>query len=117
MDDITEKISEILNSPEKMAQLSSIMEQFTKGAEDSKPTPPSFDDDQASLLDGIDMNSMMKILSALKQNNNTKETHLLHALRPLLSEPRRYKVDEAIKIMKLVGLLPLVKELGIFGGI
>ena len=44
-------------------------------------------------------------------------TRLLRALRPLLGEARQKKVDEAIKILQLMRLLPLLKESGLFSGL
>ena len=38
------------------------------------------------------------------------------ALKPHLSEERSKKVDDAVKIMQLIKLLPLIKESGLFGG-
>lgn len=39
------------------------------------------------------------------------------ALRPLLSEGRQKKVDEAIQILQMLRLLPLLKESGSFSGL
>ncbi len=55
---------------------------------------------------------LQSALSLLREEDNN--TALLRALRPLLSEERQKKVDDAIKIMQLIRLLPLVKELGLF---
>ncbi len=73
--------------------------------------------EQSTSSPNIDIGTMLKLQSALsllsKEDNNTM---LLKALRPHLSEARQKKVDDAIKIMQLIRLLPLVKELGLFGG-
>ena len=42
---------------------------------------------------------------------------LLRALRPLLSHARQKKVDEAIRILQMLRLLPLLKESGVFSGL
>lgn len=52
-----------------------------------------------------------------KVNQEDDSTRLLQALRPLLSEARRKKVDEAMKILQMMRLLPLLKESGIFSGL
>lgn len=44
-------------------------------------------------------------------------TRLLRALRPLLGEARQKKLDEAIKILHMMRLLPLLKESGVFSGL
>ena len=38
---------------------------------------------------------------------------LIKSLRPMLSEQRRKKADEAIKLLKLASIIPLLKESGI----
>ena len=55
----------------------------------------------------------MNLLSRLKNSDNDSRTQLLYALKPLLSEPKREKVDTAIKILKLIEMLPLLKGTGL----
>lgn len=50
------------------------------------------------------------LLSQLNQEDDA--TRLLRALRPLLSAERRQKIDEAIKILQLMRLLPLLRGIG-----
>lgn len=38
---------------------------------------------------------------------------LIKSLKPMLSESRRKKADEAIKLLKLASLVPLLKESGV----
>ena len=72
---------------------------------------------QQSSLPAIDMGTLMKIQGALSRlSKSDKNVDLLMALKPHLSEERRKKVDDAVKIMQLIKLLPLIKESGLFGG-
>ena len=48
---------------------------------------------------------------------NDKNTQLLLALKPHFSERRRQKVDQAISMMRLMAMLPALKESGIFAGL
>lgn len=50
-------------------------------------------------------------------NREDDSTRLLAALRPLLGEARQKKLDEASKILKLLHLLPLLKESGVLQNI
>lgn len=61
---------------------------------------------------------MMKILGSLG-NYSAKDnrTALIEALRPMLSEPRQQKADEAIKILRLINLIPLLRESGLLNGL
>ena len=64
---------------------------------------------------GLDMDALMKIQKMLSSmNQDDKDINLLRALRPHLREPGR--VDEAIRILQLISVLPALGESGLFGG-
>lgn len=50
------------------------------------------------------------ILARAQQDDDA--TRFLYALRPLLGESRQKKLDEAVKMMKLLRILPLLKGSG-----
>ena len=50
-------------------------------------------------------------------NREDDSTRLLQALRPLLSERRQRKLDEAVKILQMMRLMPLLKDSGLFSGL
>lgn len=54
---------------------------------------------------------IMPLLSTFRQEDNN--TRLLHALRPLLGPERQKKLDESVKMLSMLRLLPLLKEQGI----
>lgn len=113
MDNISEKITDILNNPDMMKQIKGIMDSLGNESPPSKEAPsPSIKEPQIS----SDMiNSIMKLMpliSSLNQEDNN--TKLLHALKPLLNERRKKRVDESIRIMQMIKLLPILKEEGIF---
>ena len=58
--------------------------------------------------------TIQKVMQLFSQSN--PKIDFLRALRPLLSEQRAKKIDDAIRVMQLVQALPLLKESGIFGG-
>ena len=59
---------------------------------------------------------IMKIQQALSAyNQDDKNTVLLKSLKPHLRPERQGRVDEALKLMKLVSLLPLFVQSGLFG--
>lgn len=65
---------------------------------------------------GIDPDTLLKILDIMsKLGENDKYTDLLRALRPLLREDNRRKLDRAEMILKLMSVLPLLGENGLFG--
>ena len=60
---------------------------------------------------------LMKISSLLQNvQQETPATSLLHALRPMLKPERRKKVDEAVKIIRLLSLLPILQQSGLLKG-
>lgn len=130
MDDLSAKLAEILNDPKAMNEVRAMAESLLGEAptapqpqvqvqpQPQPPQPQAPISDLASLLPagGLDMSQMaglMKIMNALKGSGNDSRAQLLMALKPHLSEPRREKVDTAVKLLKLIEALPLLKESGI----
>lgn len=65
-------------------------------------------------MDGDTIKTIMKLaplLSTFRQEDNN--TRLLHALRPLLGPERQKKLDEAVRILSMLRLVPLLKGQGI----
>ncbi len=69
---------------------------------------------QSTALAGPDTIGMVaKLAPVLSQlNREDDSTRLLMALRPLLGEERRRKIDEAVKILQLMRLLPMLRDMG-----
>ena len=64
---------------------------------------------------GIDIDAIMKFGEILsKMNESDKNTELLIALKPHLREENRAKIDTAVKLFRLISLLPYLKETGLF---
>ena len=55
--------------------------------------------------------SLAPILQAF--NSHDERLDFINALKPLLSEDRRHKADEAMKLVKLLSVFPLLRERGI----
>ncbi len=116
MDDLSEMLAGILNNPESLEQVRQMAENLMGGNEE-KPEKGS-DPDISSLLGdgGLDiaqMGTVMNILSQLKSRGNDSRAQLLLALKPHLSPPKREKVDTAVKLLKIIDILPLLKDSGI----
>ena len=89
-------------------------------AEDNDSSPPEGssdnNEDDGGLFSGIDLGSMAKIAGLLSAAGNTSnDEKLLLALKPLLREENRGKVDTAVRRLKLISLHPLLKDSGLFG--
>lgn len=63
----------------------------------------------------FDFGSISKIASIMSLfSGDTKDPRcdLLTALKPMLAKEKQDKVDQAIKMIKLISILPKIKELG-----
>lgn len=99
MEDLENKIGEILGDPQAMAGILSLAQSLgltpPEQAEPSAP-PPSSPSPQQDPMAG----SMAQLLSMAGALGG-KELALLQALRPLLREDRRYKLDRAIQAARI----------------
>lgn len=64
-------------------------------------------------FDGIDFDMIMKAKTIFERMNNTsnKNVDLIMALKPHLSPETQNKADQALRILKLFEVLPLLREL------
>lgn len=67
----------------------------------------------ANGLDNIDFDMIMKAKTIFEKMNNTKSKNadLILALKPHLNPQTQNKADQALRILKLFEILPLLKEL------
>lgn len=74
----------------------------------------SFQNSNGNSFGFPDMNMLSSLAPVLQAVNSKDErVEFINALRPLLSDDRRKKADEAVKIVRLLSLLPLLKERGL----
>lgn len=132
MDDLNQKISDLLNSPDGMARIQSMMDALGLGGS-GDDAPASIPDNPAPPREpaasqtpsfpvpasgggGLpDMSVLLKLAPLLGGLNKEDEnTALLKALRPYLHGDREKRLDDAIQIMRLMKVLPLIQEKGLF---
>lgn len=89
-------------------------EDDSENSEDSGANEPRSEESEG-LFSGLDPEMLIKMLALFEVLNqpNDNERFLL-ALKPLLREENRAKIDSAIRLMKLFTVLPLLKDSGIF---
>ena len=112
MDELNQKLAQILNDPESMNRVREMAESIL--SENEKKETEN-DESVFGIPDSSELMSIMSIVSKLNTKNDDSRTALLTALKPHLSEPKREKVDTAIKILRLLELLPVLKESGVLG--
>ena len=120
MDDLTEKLTSLLQDPKGMEQIKNIAQSFLQQNTPVQPAPASSGTPDATASSGLDISPDMlqtvaKLTSVFKtQNTEDDDIRFLMALKPLLSEERRARADTAMKLMKMMKLLPALTESGIF---
>lgn len=110
MDSINDILSNLTD--EDMENLKAAAESFFSSQEEKPSDTPHSNSsmpDFASLLGNAQM--MAKISSIMgAMNKKDDRTRFIEALKPLLSERRRNKADEAMQMMKLFELLPTLTQ-------
>ena len=108
MIDIENLLSSI--SDEDMAKIKSIADSLTNKEDSSQQQESKKSETMPDLP--IDMNMMQKIMGLMgKFNKEDYRTRLIEDLKPLLSDERKQKADEAVRFLQLMEVLPLLKGL------
>lgn len=110
-DELSKKLDTLLNSPDGMDKIQSMMAALgvspeTLGDASSAPKPeptPAMPE-----LDGL-----LKLMPLLSQmGKDDQNTTLLKALRPYLHGDREKRLDDSVRMMQLLKLLPLLQKGG-----
>ena len=112
MSDIQDKINQILNDPEALRQVQSLGAQLgLSGSAPSDPAPaPKPPESGGDMMTAL--TSLAPMMSRFSEDDDV--SRLLGALRPFLSEEKQQKLDRAQRLMKLVRIIPLIKDSGLF---
>ena len=89
-------------------------------AADDDDTPAGEENSSAEQSGGIfgdlDPNMLITLMGLFESMKKTDDNErLLLALKPLLREENRAKIDSAVRFMKLFSLLPVLKDSGMLG--
>lgn len=103
MDDLSEKISQLLNDPDGMARIQQMAKSVLGDTEKTAPAVPNFD-----------IGKIMPLIQKMNSRGPDSRTGLLLALRPHLSEKRQERLDSAVKILRVIDMLPFLQESGMF---
>ncbi len=114
MDDIMDKLGELLSDEESVRQLSELA-QLMRSDLNEKTDEEKSDEDGSEIPD---IGKIMKFSGLLRSAcDNDRNTEFLLALRPLLKEERRERVDKAVKLMKILAVFNAAKENGLLNDI
>ncbi len=115
MEDLASTILELVGSEEgtkKLKSLAGLLIGDEGGETHAEESPKDGDFLDFDLIAMI--SKLAPYLSSL--NKDVEGVALLRALKPHLGKPKQQRVDEAIKIMKLMKLLPVITESGLLRG-
>lgn len=140
MEDLMAQLQNLLSTPQGQEQLKSVAGML---GVNPTPPPPQAPQQQTSGLDissisgllaglnnnhatqdepsqnampNIDMGMLLKAQQAFSNmNTNDDNSQLLLSLKPHFSEKRQKKIDQAINIMRMMKMLPLLTQSGLFG--
>lgn len=115
MDDLASTILDLVGSDEGAEKLKSLAGLLL--GDDSKDEGKTSDITDTSLPD-LDVIAMVSKIAPLltSLNKDVEGASLLRALKPHLGKPKQQRVDEAIRIMQLMKLLPVITESGLLRG-
>ena len=116
MADFSEMLQNILQTEEGkqgFAQAMSMLDGKNQNANEENQN-----NDLSSDSFPIDPNMLIKMQQLFSQMpKHDKNTEFIRALKPLLKPERRTKADEAIKMMKIFSILPILQKSGMLGQI
>ncbi len=122
MDDLQNKIEQLLNDPAALQQLKNLGAMM--GLDVPQPPPAAPEPEPPSAQSGFNPSGIMgssELLAVItrvmpllqKLNSEDETTRLLNALHPFLSEDRRARLEQAKRMIQLFKILPLLKNSGI----
>ena len=113
MDDLNEKLAKLLSSPDSLQKIQSAL-----AAVSAEPTPTTETSPSPLSTGGLpDMAALGKLMPLLSgMDKDDDDTRLLKALKPYLHGKREQRLEEAMGLLKLTKLLPLLQGTGILGG-
>ncbi len=101
MDDLERQLNSILSDPKQMEQIAGLARSLMG---DSTPNTPPEPGPDAALLG--------RIAALMQSGGEGREQALLKAIAPYLSEKRRGKLDNALRLARLARIARLAMEQG-----
>ena len=84
---------------------------FNEKIKEKEEKKPTYKLDETLNVNIEILSNLQKIFDHMPENE--KNAELILALKPLLSDELKQKADEAIKMLKIFSIIPILKENGI----
>ncbi len=124
MDNIADKIQNILSDEESLKQIQALFEALSGNKENSETVQEQAEEEcsqestEEGTLPDFDFSTILKLQGLFSgDGQEDKNTALLMALKPHLSEERKAKADKAIKILHLLNAASILKESGLLNDV
>lgn len=110
MTDIESLLSSI--SPEEMERLKSVASSIISDSSQNKGGAEEKQNTPSGIPSGISLDAFKPIMSVIgKMNDNDDRINLITHLKPLLSDERQRRADEAVKFLHIMQILPELRGL------
>jgi len=108
MDNIDEKLTQILSSPDSMSKIMSIVSSLS-GNESSTPTPTPVIESTPSILPNIDPKIMTLATRLLSEYSKEDPIFkVLEDLKPFVSNEKHASIDKAIQVSRFCRVAKLI---------
>lgn len=121
MEDLTEKLSSLLGDPEIMDKIQNLSGLFGSSENnqnnktENEISEPKEDNSDNFGFSPDMLGTLFKIMPLISSlGKDDKYTKFLKSLKPFLSEERQKKLGSSAKILKLMQIIPLIKDQGLF---
>jgi len=109
MDDLSEKLSSLLNDPDSIEALKGMARSLMSSQGSEKQ-----EDNSGMAINPSDMQKIMKVMGVLRSNSvDDSRTRLLMSLKPYVRTERQGRIEEAVKMLRLVSVLPMLTSSGL----
>ena len=102
MEELERQLNSILSDPTQMEQIAGLARSLMGDGAKNDPAPES----------GPDAALLGRVASLMRSGGDGREQALLKAMAPYLSEKRRGKLDNALRLAKLARIARLAMETG-----
>ena len=103
-----EKISDVLNSPDLMQNIQSVLSQLANSSEtksDIEVVSENKAPELSNIMEAFNNSGLLSSVTSFLSQNKAERIALLSALRPFLSDEKKAILDSVLQLLKLANIL------------